>query len=312
MCDVFHMEYGDYFGMKISRVCLGCVSFSGYDYGPMTDDNCKQIVRTALEVGINCFDTSDIYGFGRSEEILGEALMTSDNAIIITKFGLKKAGNAIIKDLNPKEIKERLEGSLRRLKRDYVDIYLIHWYDGRIQLDDVIDELLTLKASGKIRAMGCSNFDSQLLSTIQKVQAIEALQMPYNLAQLEHEELLFEAANKRHCFTMAYNVLLQGLFSGKYDTTSRFYGTDIRARSSFFQDGMMERNLKTLEKLNVLATKYKKTTAQIAIRYVLDSGCIACAIVGAKTQQQVMDNANIGDFRLSKTDLEFLVDRESL
>jgi len=302
------MEYGDYFGLKFSRVCIGCASFSGYTYGPTTKEDCQRTVRAALEVGVNCFDTADIYGFGRSEEILGESLKASDNAVIITKFGVKRLGdgNDVVKDLNPKEIVERLEHSLKRLRRDFVDIYLMHWHDGKTNLDDVMEVLIHLKTTGKIRAIGCSNFEAPLLAEMHTIQEMGALQMPYNLAQLEHASLLRDAFQKKHWLTMAYNVLLQGIFTNKYDPQSHFKGTDIRARSEFFKDGAVEKNFTILEKLKQLAVRYKKTTAQIAIRYVLDAGWIACAVVGAKTAQQAIDNANVCDFKLSDADMSFL------
>lgn len=302
------MEYADCFGLKLSRVCLGCVSFSGHDYGTTTKEDCRQTVRAALDVGVNCFDTADIYGFGRSEEILGESLTASDDAVIITKFGVKRIGdgNAVVKDLNPKEMREGLEKSLKRLRRDYVDIYLMHWYDGKTNLDDVMEVLINLKTAGKIRVIGCSNFEAPLLAKINNIEAMGALQMSYNLAQWEHAPLLKDAYQKKHWLTMAYNVLLQGFFTGKYDSTSRFHGTDLRLHSQFFQDGEIEKNFALLEKLKQLAVKYSKTTAQIAIRYVLDAGCIACAVVGAKTAQQAIDNTNVCDFRLSDADVSFL------
>ncbi|MDR1665526.1 MAG: aldo/keto reductase, partial [Puniceicoccales bacterium] len=193
---------------KASRICLGCVAFGGYDYGKIRKVDCINTIHAALDQGINTFDTAAIYGLGKSEEILGEALRKKREAILITKFGLfKNTNNETVRDLSPDKIPLQAEQSLRRLKRDFIDLYLIHWYDDKTPIDEVISQLVRLQKQGKIKAYGCSNFNRDLIDPI--INHVHALQVPYSLGQNEYEDGL-QKCHSHQQFTMAYNVLMRG------------------------------------------------------------------------------------------------------
>lgn len=295
-----------FFPTKISKICLGCVAFGGYDYGKVEKTDCINTIHAAIDCGINIFDTASIYGLGKSEEILGEALCNKKDALITTKFGLFRGeeGN-IFKDLSPKKIQEELEQSLRRLRREYVDLYLIHWYDDITQIDDVISKLFSLKAQGKIRAFGCSNFKLDLMRPI--INSISALQVPYNLRQSEYKSCLKTCHENHELFTMVYNVLLRGLLTGKYDLrNTQFVGTDTRKNSNFFSQETQSFYTNRLGILKKFSEKKNKTMCQISIAYVLNQPFVSCAIIGAKSPRQIKDNVQAVNTVFNEQEMNFL------
>lgn len=276
----------------VSRFCLGCVSFGGHDYGRVEEKTCIDIVHKAIEKGVNFFDTADIYGLGRSEEILGKALSShkkSENIVVATKFGVVWNGRTTAKDINPARIEKALDDSLRRLRRDRIELYMIHWYDNASKLEDVMIVLEKLKSKGKIACIGCSNFDQSLLAELSAYGRIDAIQLPYNLIEKQNEDMLKQAYNK-NMLTMSYNVLLQGLLTGKYNENSHFSGTDLRQRSKFFNSQEISGNLNIADQLKERAKKLKCSQTELAIRYVLEKPFISCVTVGAKNTTQLEEN----------------------
>ncbi|MDR0647476.1 MAG: aldo/keto reductase [Puniceicoccales bacterium] len=282
------------------HLCLGCVALGGYDYGALDEKTCLDTVYAALDNNITHFDTANIYGLGRSEEILGLALQNRNEIIITTKFGVCWDHNqkTTYKDISSKGIRCALEGSLKRLKRDTIDQYLIHWHDGKTNLSEVVETLDKLKDEGKIKAYGCSNFKEEHMSPF--VNKFSIIQMPYNMIQKETEPILRFCA-KNNYETMAYNILERGLLTGKYDLrTVKFLGTDTRQHSFFF-DKNKERFFKTgLDTLRLLAKDKKVTMANLAIAYVTHKSFISCLVVGAKSREQVLENTKALQIRLTK------------
>jgi aryl-alcohol dehydrogenase-like predicted oxidoreductase len=284
------------------HLCLGCVALGGYDYGALDEKTCLDIVYTALENNITHFDTADIYGLGRSEEILGLALQGRNEITITTKFGVcwDHDKKTTYKDISPKGIRRALECSLKRLKRDTIDQYLIHWHDGKTNLSEIVEVLEKLKDEGKIKAYGCSNFKEEHITPF--VNKFSIIQMPYSMIQKETEPILRFCA-KNNYETMAYNILGRGLLTGKYGLrTVKFLGTDTRQHSFFF-DKNKERFFKTgLDTLHLLAKDKNVTMAKLAIAYVANKPFISCLVVGARSKEQVFENTKALQIRLTKED----------
>ena len=294
--------------LKISRIGFGCWAIGGYGWGKVNDRDSIATIRKALDLGINFFDTADVYGFGYSEEILSKALGNQKKKVVIaTKFGVKwdKSGRTD-KDISSKRVVEALDGSLKRLKIDCIPLYQIHWPDFKTPISETMEALKKCQKAGKIKHIGCCNFSVDLIQEAQKISRIEALQAPYNIKEREIERELIHCCRKYKISIITYSTLLQGLFTGKYGRKSKFSKNDVRSRYENWVGEKFDKNLKIVEKLKKLSAFYKKTPAQIAIRWVLDNTNIASALVGVQKPEQIQENVDATGWKLSKEDRENL------
>lgn len=294
--------------VSVSRVGFGCAALGGYDYGKVDDRDSIAAVHRALELGVNFFDTADVYGLGHAEELLGEALGNRRHDVVVaTKFGVQwDAQGNTHRDISPARVLEALEGSLRRLKLDCIPLYQIHWYDDRTPVARTMDALLKCQETGKIRFIGCCNFSSSLIEEAQKCGRVESLQLPYSLAERDSAQVIDESHRKYQMSTFCYNPLAQGLLTGKYGRDSSFYGTDLRNRSSLFHGSSLTSNLALADRLKTIAKRLGRTPAQVAIRWILENESVSCAIVGIKTPAQIEENTGIDGWSLSQEDKDFL------
>lgn len=293
---------------KISRVGFGCWAIGGHGWGKVDDEDSISAIRKALDLGVNFFDTADVYGFGHSEKILSKALGAYRNKVVIaTKFGLRwdKTGK-ISKDISPKRVVEALDGSLKRLGIDCVTLYQIHWPDNKTPIFETMEALKKCQEKGKIKYIGCSNFSIDLIKEAQKISRIESWQMPYNIRMREIEGKILPFCYKHKISMITYSTLMQGLFSGKYSEDSKFEKKDIRSHYEDWVGVNFTKNLKIVNKLKSLAFNYNKSQAQVAIRWVIDNPRVTCALVGVKKQNQVEQNVNVFGWKLSKKDREYV------
>lgn len=292
--------------LNISRIGFGCWAIGGHGYGRVDDKESIKAIQRALDLGINFFDTADVYGFGYSEEILSKALGAERGKVIIaTKFGVNwdQYGNTY-KDCGPARIRKALEESLKRLKIDCIPLYQIHWHDNNTRIEDTLEALIKCREEGKIRYIGCSNFSIELLLQASKVYRIETLQCKFNIKE-DLDIRILRYVKKNNMGVIAYNVLLRGFFSGKYSFKSKFTKEDTRTKDVNFRGEKFKANLEFVKILEEIGKHHDKTPAQVAIRWVLDNHAISCAIIGAKTKEQVEENTDI-DWRLKRQDKEFI------
>ncbi len=292
--------------LKISRIGFGCWAIGGHGWGKVDDRDSIAAIHKALDLGINFFDTADVYGLGHSEEILSKALGNQRNKIIIaTKFGVKWNKNGKIShDINPKRVIEALDSSLRRLKIDCIPLYQIHWPDLKTPISETMEVLEKCQKAGKIKYIGCSNFSSDLIHNAQKISRLESLQAPYNIIERDIEKELLSCCQEYQMSVITYSPLVQGLFSGKYGKDSKFDKQDIRSQYKNWQGEKFEANLKIIDKLKEIGIRYNKTPAQVAIRWVLDNPFITCAITGIQKPEQIEENVGAMDWKLLKDDRE--------
>jgi myo-inositol catabolism protein IolS len=290
--------------LSISRISFGCWAIGGHGYGKIDDRESIRAIRKALDLGINLFDTADVYGFGHSEEILGKALGKDRQQVVIaTKFGVAwDSTGRVYRDCSAKRINEALEGSLRRLKIDCIPLYQIHWHDGKTSIEEIMTTLENCQKSGKIRYIGCSNFSIKLIQEACKTKKIESNQMLYNLVNRDLEMDMAKCAQVLKISNLTYSVLARGLFSGKYDLYSQFGSNDTRKQDKDFRGKRLKTNLKIIDKLKETAIYYDKTPLQVAIRWVLDNPYVASAIVGIKTIGQLEENTGAVGWKLKSTD----------
>lgn len=294
--------------LEISRIGFGCWAIGGHGYGKVDDNESIKAIQKAVDLGINFFDTADVYGLGHSEEILSKALGVHRKKVIIaTKFGVNwdKDGKTY-KDSSPKRVFEAVEQSLKRLKVDCIPLYQIHWYDGKSSITDTIEALEKCKQAGKIRYIGCSNFTYDLLLKASEVYRLESLQCEFNLMQKKQESEIKKCYNTLKIGIIAYGVLARGIFSGKYNSESSFDINDTRGRDENFYGEKLKRNLIIVNELKRISSFYKKTPSNVAIRWVLDVPVITSAIIGMKTDKQVVENSSALDWYLEKKDWKYL------
>jgi aryl-alcohol dehydrogenase-like predicted oxidoreductase len=294
--------------LEVSRIGFGCWAIGGHGYGKVDDIESIQAIQKALSLGVNFFDTADVYGFGHSEEILSRALGSERNKVIIaTKFGVSwDQDGKTYKNCSSKRIVEALEGSLSRLRIDCIPLYQIHWYDGITPMDEMMETLKKYQKEGKIRYMGCSNFSAELISEAFKVQRLESNQLLYNLVQRKSEIDILRCAEELKMGIIVYGSLARGLFSGHYGLDATFIGNDTRGKDKNFQGEKLKRNLQWLDKIKEIGIAYHKSPSQTAIRWVLENGNVTCAMVGIKKAIQIEENVGAIGWRLNKEDFQFL------
>jgi myo-inositol catabolism protein IolS len=292
----------------VSRIGFGCAAIGGYDYGSAEDGVSIAAIHQARELGINFFDTADVYGLGHAEEVLGKALEgRAQDVIVATKVGLEwDANGKTRRNLHPQRIVHAVEESLRRLRIDCIPLYQIHWPDPETPISETIGALMRCQERGQIRFIGCCNFAGDLIVDAQEHGRIESLQMPFSLAEREHESLLRQVYDEPGMATLCYNPLAQGLFTGKFDRQSTFSSADLRSRSGLFQGPKFSANLTLLERIKTVACRIGQTMAQVAIRWILDHNFITSALIGIRTPDQIAENAAATDWRLSPADWQFL------
>lgn len=310
------MEYGQLGPTErnLSRITFGCAAMGGYDYGMVSDEESVQAVRSALDLGINTFDTAGVYGFGHAEKVLGKGLGSHRNEVFIsTKGGLvwDEATGKVSRNCRPDNIVRDLESSLRRLRVETIPLFQVHWPDPNTAIEETIEALVACQRAGKIQHIGLSNAGSDLVTRAQSVGRVESLQMPYNLLHREIETDATACCQKFNMALLVHSPLARGFLSGKYEIGHRFEGTDTRNLCSYFSDTEREEKLGVLEALKEVAVRLRKTPSQIAIRWILNNPQVTCVVVGVKTVAQLDELVGSMGWHLSAEDFKVLSDWSS-
>lgn len=289
--------------LVVSRLGLGGCPLGGHGWGLVNDDDSVRAVRTALDLGINFFDTADVYGLGHSERILSRALGSNRHDVIVaTKFGVKwDSRKNISRDISPRYLRLALEASLRRLKLEFIPLYYVHWPDGRTSVEAAIEELERCRAKGKIQAIGVSNFSAEQIRIASQVTQITCVQAQLSL--LNRKALaLSQVVREAQASLVTWGSLAQGLLTGKYSRDSHFDESDRRSRYENFQGEVFSRNLNAVEIAKQISKRLGKSPSQIAIRWLLDTSQVDCVLFGAKTSRQVQENVGASGWSLSDTE----------
>src|SRR6266852_5141910 len=217
--------------MRVSRVALGTWAIGGWMWGGSNENDAISAIHAALERGINLIDTAPVYGFGRSEEIVGKALAVGGRrkrAFIATKVGLDWKDGKPFRNARKARIIEEAESSLRRLQTDVIDLYQVHWPDPHTPIAETAEAVRALHREGKIRAIGVSNFNPAEMEEFRKVAPLHTAQPPYNLFERAIEGDVLPYCRARDIAVLAYGSLCRGLLSGSMSTSSRFTGDEDR------------------------------------------------------------------------------------
>ena len=278
----------------VSRIAFGAEPLGGYEWGDVDFGEIERAVGMALDLGVNLFDTADCYGHGESERRLGRVLANCrDRAVIATKFGVRFDGqNRAYYDNSVDYIEQALNGSLQRLGTDFIDLYQLHWPDGRTPLDAVFDRLDRLRDSGKIRAYGVTNVAPEKLYPHAKRPGLASFSLQYSLAHREHEGAIRRLCGEGLVF-LSWGSLGQGILSGHYDLDHRWPEHDRRHRPQYehFHGEKLARNLALVERLREVAKLENYPSPSVgALRFILDNLSSSVAIVGIKSCAQIAQN----------------------
>ncbi|MFF2752886.1 aldo/keto reductase [Psychrobacillus sp. NPDC058041] len=293
-------------GLFVNPLGLGTNAVGGHNLFPsLNDETGKEIVRTAINNGIDFLDTAFIYGPGRSEELIGEVLKETgkrQEIVVATKGAHKFLDGKVIVDNNPSFLKETVENSLRRLQTDYIDLFYIHFPDENTPKEEAIGSLSRLKEEGKIRAIGVSNFTLDQLKEGNQDGHIDVLQSGYNLIKREAENDLIPYANEHNISFIPYFPLASGLLTGKFDKNSTF--EDGRSKNPLFQGEAFDRNLEKVEQLRVIANVKNVAVSNLVLAWYLAQDTIDVIIPGAKKSEQVLDNIKTLEVQLSLQEIK--------
>ncbi len=279
----------------------------GYGWGNVQESELLTAIHTALDIGVNFFDTADTYGLGQSELTLAKGLASHRKDVIIeSKFGVRAGNGATVYDNSPDYIQSALENSLRRLNTDYIDVYTIHYRDGKTPIEDVIGKLDELKTAGKIRYFGLSNIHGEGLNEFKPYSGeFACCQDEFSLACRKNENDLFNIQSELSVTPMTWGSLGQGILTGKYDKSTVFGNDDRRSREIYvnFHGEKLERNLRIVEVLKQIAANHKKTVAACAIRWILDKLPDSVVIAGVKRPSQLVSNVEAMGWKLDEDEM---------
>ncbi|HXO03970.1 MAG TPA: aldo/keto reductase, partial [Stellaceae bacterium] len=217
--------------MVASRIALGTWAIGGWMWGGADERDAIRTIQAAFDHGITLIDTAPAYGFGRAEEIVGEALQANgfrDRMLIATKCGLSWRGDKVYRDAAARQIRREVEESLRRLRTDHIDLYQVHWPDPLVPIEEIAAVMGELLQQGKIRAIGVSNFDPAQMNAFRRIAPLFTTQPPYNLFERAIEADVLPYAKDTSLVVLAYGALCRGLLSGRMSSATVFNGDDLR------------------------------------------------------------------------------------
>ncbi len=296
--------------IKVSTVAMGCWGIVGdFNWGPQDESDALNAIETALDTGINFFDTAESYGNGYSEELLGKTLSKRRKNVVI-------ASKVAPSNLEPQKLVQACENSLERLKTDYIDIYQIHWPNVDIPFEDTLNTLEKLKKEGKIRVAGCSNFGPKDLSDALEYGRLESNQVAYNLLWRGIEFEVQNLCREKDVSLLLYSPLLQGLLTGKFDKADDVPAE--RARTRHFsskrehtrhgEQGAERLTFQSIDKIKQICEDIGRPMAQVSLAYLLTQKGVTSVIAGMRNAGQAEKNAQAADCRLTQSILDQLSD----
>lgn len=284
-----------------SVIALGCWPMGGDYWGGTDDDESIRTIHKALELGVTFLDTAPAYGRGHSEEVVGQGLEGRRQDVVIST----KASGA---GLSEEAIREKLQKSLARMRTDYVDVYFVHWPSRQEPMAETMEALEKLRGEGLIRAIGVSNFAPEMISMANKYGTVDIVQPPYNLIWRFIEEDVLPYVAERGIGVSTYSSLAQGLLTGTINLRTSYRATDMRPRSVLWKPENLGKCLYMVERLRPVAQDLGVTLAQLALRWVISQKGITTALVGARTVDEITENAGAATFELTDEQLAVIQD----
>jgi len=300
-------------GKTVGRIGFGCSPLGEHGWGRIDRAEMVQAIHAALDSGINLFDVSDVYGLGRAEETLGEALVGKrDRAVIVSKFGVRvKQPGVTFYDTSPQWIETALTESLRRLRTDVIDVYLMHYWDERTRIDDIFEVLERARSAGKIKSYGFTNANPiELLDMASNIlSGPSTFSLQYNLLDRHFEGIISRAIERHRLTFLSWGSLAEGLLTGKFTEGLSLAPDDRRWRYRNFIGKRFTENLQIIAAINRLASAIGHSTSAVALRWILEQLPGSVALVGIKSMQNVRNALDASGWSLpehSKQQLDSL------
>ena len=291
--------------LKVNRIGLGCMGMSEF-YGSFDEKESIDTLHKAIDLGVNFFDTADMYGWGANERLLGKAFKGRWNDVIIaTKFAVMRGPNGEYLGLNgkPEYIKQACDQSLQNLGVEAIDLYFMHRQDPKVEIEEIVEAMSNLVKHGKVKNIGLSEVNAETLRRAHAVHPISALQSEYSLWSREPEQEIFEVCKELGITFVAYSPLGRGFLTGAIKSREDLETNDWRLTLPRFTEDAIKENLKFVEVIDQIANDKHVTKAQVALAWVLNQNDEIVAIPGTRNAHRLEENLGAFMVELTKTDL---------
>jgi aryl-alcohol dehydrogenase-like predicted oxidoreductase len=294
-------------GLEVGAIGLGCMGMTfAYTTGERDDVESVQVVHRAIDLGVTLIDTSDVYGPYTNEELVGRALRSRrDEVVLATKVGLViPEDGAMYRDGRPEHIRAGVRESLRRLRTDHIDLYQLHRVDEKVPLEETWGAMAALVEEGLVRAIGLSDVRPGQIEQAHAIHPVATVQNELSLWTRDDEVVAWTAAHG--VGLIPYSPLGRGFLTGRYTSSTEFGADDFRSRLPRFADGALDANLAIVERVKAVAERHEATPGQIALAWVLAQGDQIVPIPGTKRLTYLEENAGAAGVRLTPEDVREL------
>jgi aryl-alcohol dehydrogenase-like predicted oxidoreductase len=294
----------------INRIGLGCMGMSEF-YGSFDEKESIHTLHQALDLGVNFFDTADMYGWGANERLLGKAFRGRwDQVVLATKFAVMRGPNGEFLGLNgkPEYIRKACEQSLQNLGVEALDLYYMHRQDPEVEIEEIVGTMAELVQQGKVKALGLSEVDPATLRRAQAVHPISALQTEYSLWSREPEQEIFEVCKELGITFVAYSPLGRGFLTGAIKGRADLEEGDWRLANPRFTEEAIQENLRFVEVVDQMAKSKGVTAAQVALAWILSQNDEITTIPGTRKVHRLKENLGALQLELTPADMATIED----
>lgn len=294
--------------LNVNRIGLGCMGMSEF-YGSFDEAESINTLHKAIDLGVNFFDTADMYGWGANERLLGKAFKGRwDGLILATKFAVMRGPNGEFLGLNgkPEYIRQACEQSLQNLEVDTIDLYYMHRQDPKVEIEEIVGAMSDLVKQGKVKYLGLSEVNAETLRRAHAVHPISALQTEYSLWSREPEKELFDVCKELGITFVAYSPLGRGFLTGAIKSRADLETNDWRLTLPRFTDEAINENLKFVDAIEQIAQSKGVSKAQVALAWVLSQNDEIITIPGTRKIFRLEENLGAFQVELTKTDLDII------